>query len=362
MSDFIEKIAIVAITKQGAKLGDRLKSLLGRGDLFVSSKFKSEVKGEANFFELSLRELVANIWPHYDALVFFISLGAVIRIIAPHIKDKHIDPAVITIDDNANFVISVLSGHVGGANELTEDIAGLLESTPVITTASDVGKTIPVDILGREFGWILEGEENVTKVSAAVVNGEKIGLFQDAGEKNWWKRKTPIPESIRIYSSLDFMISEGCAAYLIITDRVLNESYSSILQKAVLYRPKSLVLGMGCDRGVSADEVEELVVSTLRENSLSLKSVKSIATIDNRKKEEGINRFAERYNFSVQYFTKDEINQIIDVPNPSAMAMKYVGVIGVAEPSAILGSSWGELIVPKVKSKMATLAVARIRD
>jgi cobalt-precorrin 5A hydrolase len=362
MSDFIEKIAIVAITKHGAKLGGRLKSLLGRGDLFVSSKFRSEVKGEANFFELSLRELVADIWPRYDALVFFVSLGAVIRIIAPHIKDKHIDPAVITIDDNANFIISVLSGHVGGANELTEDIAGLLESTSVITTASDVGKTIPVDILGREFGWILEGEENVTKVSAAVINGERIGLFQDAGERNWWKRKTPIPENIRIYNSLDTMFSKGCEAYLIITDRVLNESYSSILQKAVLYRPKSLVLGIGCDRGVSADEVEELVVSTLGGNSLSLKSVKSIATIDNRKKEEGINEFAEKYNFSVQYFTKDELNQITDVPNPSVMAMKYVGVIGVAEPASILGSGWGELIVPKVKSKMTTLAVARIKN
>ena len=99
----------------------------------------------------------------------------------------------------------------------------------------------------------------------------------------------------------------------------------------------------------------------LEKTCLSLKSVKSIATIDNRKKEEGINRFAEKYSFSVQYFTKDKLNQITDVPNPSAMAMKYVGVIGVAEPSAILGSSWGELIVPKVKSKMATLAIARIR-
>lgn len=361
MSDFIEKIAIVAITKHGAKLADRLKSLLGRGDIFVSSKFRDEVRGEVNFFELSLRELIADIWSCYDALVFFVSLGAVIRIIAPNIKDKHIDPAVITIDDNANFVISVLSGHVGGANALTEDIAGLLEATPVITTASDVRKTIPVDILGRKFGWILEGEENITKVSAAVVNGEKIGLFQDAGEKDWWKRKTPIPENIKIYNSLDSMIGEGCAAYLIITDRVLNESYSSILQRAVLYRPKSLVIGIGCDRGVSADEVEELVVSTLRENSLSLKSVKGIATIDNRKKEEGINRFAERYDLSVHYFTRDEINQVTDVPNPSEMAMKYVGVIGVAEPAAILGSNWGELIVPKVKSKMATLAVARIR-
>jgi cobalt-precorrin 5A hydrolase len=359
MSDFIEKIAIVAITKHGAKLADKLKSLLGRGDLFASSKFRSEVRGEANFFELSLRELVADIWSRYDALVFFVSLGAVIRIIAPHIKDKHVDPAVITIDDNANFIISVLSGHVGGANELTEDIAGVLESTPVITTASDVGKTIPVDILGRDLGWTLEGEENVTKVSAAVVNREKIGLFQDTGEKNWWKRKTPIPENIKIYDSLDTMVSEGCAAYLIITDRILG--YSSILQKSVLYRPKSLVLGIGCDRGVSANEVEELVLSTLNQNGLSLKSVKSIATIDNRMKEKGINEFVEKYNLPVQYFTKDEINQITDVPNPSAMAMKYVGVIGVAEPSAILGSGWGELVVPKVKSKMTTLAVARMR-
>jgi cobalt-precorrin 5A hydrolase len=360
MSSFIEKIAIVAITRHGVKLADKLKSLLGRGDLFVSSKFRSEVK-EANFFEVSLRELVAGIWPLYDAFVFFVSLGAVIRIIAPHIKDKHVDPAVITIDDNATFVISVLSGHIGGANELTEDIARLLGATPVITTASDVGRTIPVDILGRQFGWMLEGEENTTKVSAAVVNRERVGLFQDAGEKDWWKRETPIPENIKIYDSFDAMVSEECAAYLIITDRVFDESYSSILHKAVLYRPKSLVLGVGCDRGVSADEIEELVVSTLKKNGLSLKSVRSIATIDNRKKEKGINEFAEKYGLPIQYFTRDELNQVKDVPNPSEMAMKYLGVIGVAEPAAILGSRWGELVIPKVKSKMATLAVARIR-
>jgi len=348
MSSFIEKIAIVAITRHGVKLADKLKSLLGRGDVFVSSKFRGEVK-EANFFEVPLKELVASIWPLYDAFVFFVSLGAVIRIIAPHIKDKHVDPAVITIDDNATFVISVLSGHIGGANELTEHIARLLEATPVITTASDVGRTIPVDILGRQFGWILEGEENVTKVSAAVVNRERVGLFQDTGEKNWWKRETTIPENIKIYDSFDEMVSEQCSAYLIITDRIFNEGYSSILNNAVLYRPKSLVLGIGCDKGVSAGEIEELVISTLKKNGLSLKSVRRIATVDNRKKEKGINEFAEKYGFPIRYFTRDELNQVKDVPNPSEMAMKYLGVIGVAEPAAILGSGWGGAYHPQSK-------------
>ena len=103
-------------------------------------------------------------------------------------KDKKTDPAVIVIDDKTNFVISVLSGHIGGANELTEEIAEKLGALPVITTAADVNKTISVDLVGKEFSWKIDDDSTVTKISAHMVNEEPIGVFQEAGEKNWYKK------------------------------------------------------------------------------------------------------------------------------------------------------------------------------
>jgi len=361
MDKGLKKIAIVAITKHGAKYSRKLRSLLQLGDLYVSAKFKGMMDASCDFFDIPLRVLVASIWPRYDAIVFFVSLGAVVRIIAPHLKNKYLDPAIIVVDDGANFVISVLSGHVGRANELTLEIARLIKASPVITTASDIGKTIPVDMLGREFGWILEKKENAAKVSAAVVNGERIGVFQDAGETNWWKNNTCLPSNIKIYDSIGAMIDEDCSAYLIITDKLCEGLSIFVLQKCVIYRPKSLVLGIGCNRGISMDDIEEFVFSTLRNNHLSFNSIRHVTTVESRKEEVGISAFLNKYNLTLLYFTKEELNRVRYVPNPSTMAMKYLGVIGVAEPSAILGSKWGGLIVPKVKSKMVTLAVARIK-
>ena len=122
----------------------------------------------------------------YTSLICIFSLGAVIRLISPHLKDKKSDPAVIVIDDTAKFVISTLSGHLGGANELTLKVADILNSIPVITTAADVNKTIAIDLLGKKFNWVIDNFENVTKVSAMMVNEERIGVYQDTGEKNWW--------------------------------------------------------------------------------------------------------------------------------------------------------------------------------
>ena len=142
----------------------------------------------------------ANPLPSAKPLPCLFSLGAVIRLLAPHIKDKKTDPAVIVIDDNANFVISVLSGHLGGANELSNEIAEKMGATSVITTAADVNKTIAVDLVGKEFGWKIHDDSNVTRISAFMVNKEQIGVFQNAGQKEWWKGK--MPENITFFSNV----------------------------------------------------------------------------------------------------------------------------------------------------------------
>lgn len=354
-----EKLALVAITKGGARMLPKIKAILPKADAFVPLKFNDEAPF-AKAFEKPLKLLLADLWTSYRGIIAVVSLGALVRSMAPLLKDKHTDPAVLAIDDTGRFVISVLSGHIGGANELSRAIALKLDATAVITTASDSLGTIGVDILGRDFGWVVEDFGNVTSVSASVVNEEPIGVWQEAGEPLTIIHKKPLPKNIRVFPSLESLIKAPLRACLIITDRLVDLP-KNLEEKTVIYRPKSLVLGLGCDRGVSLEEIEGLVLETLKTHGLSILSVRSIATIENRKEEPAIVGFAQKSGLPLFTFAKEELNRIKDVPNPSTMAMKYVGVIGVAEPSAILGSNYGDLIVPKVKSNKATLAIARVR-
>src|SRR5919108_84449 len=186
----VRKMAIVAITKHGIAIARRIKQNMPEADIYVPAKH-SDGGLDINWFSEQSTQLVGNLFKTYEALICIFSLGAVIRMVAPHLVDKKSDPAVIVIDDRANHVISALSGHLGGANTLTRLIASFLNAQPVITTAADVNETIAVDLVGREFGWTIENLENVTKVSALMVNEEKIAVYQEAGEKNWWHMQLP---------------------------------------------------------------------------------------------------------------------------------------------------------------------------
>lgn len=357
-----DKIAIVAITKHGSALAEKLHRSLETSSLFISEKFKKQgIPGKAIFFNTPIKNLTEKIFQEYDALIYVVSLGAVVRTIAPFLKDKHTDPAVLVIDDKASFVISVLSGHVGGANELTEEVAKILNAAPVITTASDVGKTVPVDILGREFGWTTELDQNITKVSAAVVNEEPVGIYQDAGEKNWWKRDTPLPGNFKFFKSIDELTESGCKAALIITDTVLSEEYKDLLTKSVIYRPKSLAVGMGCDRGVAQENLDHLLEKTFEENCLSIKCIRNVSTVDLKNREAGLLAFCERRGVELICYTREELGKLKDIlPTPSEMVMKYLKIPGVSEPAAMLTAKTDKLVVTKVKGTMCTLAVARM--
>jgi len=186
----VEKISVLAITKNGVKIGLSLKEKYPSWRIFAPAKF-SDNRAEIEWYSEPTAEKISKLFKTNDALICLFSLGAVIRLISPHIKDKKTDPAVLVIDDKTNFVISALSGHLGGANELAEQIAKKLGATSVITTAADVNKTIPVDLVGKEFGWRIDDDSTVTKISALMVNEEKIGVYQDAGNKNWWKADLP---------------------------------------------------------------------------------------------------------------------------------------------------------------------------
>ncbi|AKJ27220.1 cobalamin biosynthesis protein CbiG [Caldimonas brevitalea] len=233
---------LVALTRHGAAQAATLARAWPDAHVCVAAKFADALSAcgdRVRAYHGAFKDEVGALFAGYDQIVFFVSLGAVVRLIAPHLKSKDEDPGVLVIDDAGEFVIPVLSGHVGGANECALRIAEVLQAVPVLTTASDAVKTIPVDILGRELGWRVEAPKlNITRVSAHVVNGEPIAFVQEAGRLDWWTRPTPLPANIHCYDMLEEVDLDRYAAVLWVTRRpVADDLWQRLSERLVVYRP-----------------------------------------------------------------------------------------------------------------------------
>ena len=350
----MSKTGIVAITKHGIEIARRIKQKMPEVEIYVPAKH-SDGETDINWFSEQSTQLVGSLFKKYDALICIFSLGAVIRMIGPHLVDKKSDPAVIVIDDRANHVISTLSGHLGGANALARLVASLLGAKPVITTAADVNETIAVDLLGREFGWTIENFENVTKTSAFMVNEEKIAIYQEAGEKNWWH--APLPKNVNIVDNIEHVKSPEFKAGLIISDKAISDP--ELLGKSVVYRPKSLVVGIGLHWDTSKDVIESGITTVFKEKALSFRSIRNVSSINREAKVKGLQEFSKEHGIPVQIYDKNELASVI-VPNPSTTVQKFEGTPSVSEAGSLL-SSKGELVVPKQKfPPNLTVAVSRI--
>jgi cobalt-precorrin 5A hydrolase len=354
----VEKVAIIAITKNGIEIGLSLKNKFSTWKIYAPSKFSNN-NSQIEWFDDSTTVKVGELFKTNEALVCIFSLGAVIRLIAPHMKDKKTDPAVVVIDDTGKFAISTLSGHLGGANQLTEDIAKVLNASAVITTAADVNKTIAVDLVGKEFGWKIDDDSTVTKVSAFMVNAEKIGVFQDAGEKDWWAPKKELPKNVTTYNSFEEMKNSSCKGYLIISDRIIDDN--QILKNAVVYRPKTLVVGVGLHWDTTSNTIREGLEHCAKNFKISLKSIARFVSIKKESQVEGLQDLAKEMNVPVDYYEKEELAQIT-IPNPSETVQAFEGTPSVSEAAA-LRSSGGKLIVEKQKfPPNLTIAIARISE
>jgi cobalt-precorrin 5A hydrolase len=244
----VKKVAVVAITRHGIALGGRVVAALPGAQLFAPQKFASEAQAAApdsySCYQGKTGEQIPALFAAFDAIVAIVSLGAMVRLIAPHLGDKHSDPAVVVIDEAARFVIPMLSGHLGGANALAGHLAGALDATAVLTTASDARQTLAVDLLGREFGWIIEATpESLLAASAAVVNDEPVALVQEAGCRDWWAghangRSLPLPANLCLFERIEDVDCSRFAAVLWISAREMPADLALTLAgRCVSYRP-----------------------------------------------------------------------------------------------------------------------------
>lgn len=271
-------------------------------------------------------------WEECDQLVCFLAIGATVRLLAPRLRGKDIDPGVVCVDEAQRFAVAVLGGHAGGSNDLARHVAHVLDATAVVTTATDAVGLPGLDTLG----WPVEGA--VAAVSRAMLDGEPVLLVADA---TW-----PLPP---------LPTGDDGEHVLAVTDRLLPlDPLTAVL------RPPSLVLGLGASRGVSADEVEALVDDSLAAAGLSAGCVAGAATVTAKAGEAGLVQACRRRGWPLTTYDADVL-AAVDVPNPSPHPMQAVGTPSVAEAAAIVLSGGGPLVVEKAKSARATVAVARRR-
>ena len=349
----MEKTSILVITKNGVKIGENLKRLFPDWDVYAPSKLMNGSAGITWYSEPTTEKIV-ELFKNNNALICVFSLGAVIRLISPYLKDKKTDPAVLVIDDKTNFVISVLSGHIGGANELTEEIAKKIGALPVITTAADVNKTIAVDLVGREYDWKIDDDSTVTKISAHMVNEEPIGVFQEAGKKNWYKK---LPKNVVIYNNIEELKKSNSKSYLIITDKIID----NLKKESVIYRPPSLVVGIGLHWDTTKETIKEGIEDCMKKFNLSPKSIAKLVSIKKPQDVQGLIDVGIEMNLPVEYVNREDLAEIT-APNPSETVKKFEGTASVSEAAAIKISK-GELIVEKQKfPPNLTIAIARIMN
>jgi cobalt-precorrin 5A hydrolase len=300
--------------------------------------------------------LIANLFERSSRIVLVMAVGAAVRLIAGHLNDKRTDPAVVVVDDEGRFAISVLSGHLGGANGLATCIAATLGAQAVITTASDGAGVPSADLIGAGLGWKLEPDSNLKGVAAALVNGDLVGFYQDVGSAGWSAETHP-PHLIR-FPTIDQLAAAEPAAAIIISDRV-HHLPSPLAGRTAIYRPPILVLGIGCSRGADEAEIAAIVERTLDGAALSPLSVCAIATIDRKADEPGLRSFGRTRGWPIITYAAAQLEAAEGNWNRSPIVRRAVGAAGVAEPAALLASGSTKLVVRKQKTAHVTLAVAR---
>jgi cobalt-precorrin 5A hydrolase len=348
-------LAIIAITRGGARLGARLKESAVDADLFVAEKFVMDAGAMARPLIGELRGMVGENWRKYQGFIFIMATGIVVRLIAPHLAAKDRDPAVVVVDEAGRFAISLLSGHLGGANELARDVAELLGGEAVITTATDVNELPSFDLLAKEEGWVIDDLGRVKRLNALLLAGEEIAVVDPSG-----RVAARFAGRGQLSSHPNFVtaLQSGAAGFVFVTNRHLPPQAQS--KNLLVLRPKNLVLGIGCNRGTKAEEITEVVSAQLKYLFLSLRSVALIGSAVAKREEAGLRAFAERHGIPLRFFESAELNAVAVPSAPSAHALAAIGANGVAEPAALLAAGSGRLLLKKVKSGNVTLAVAEI--
>ena len=333
------KIAIIQISEEGKHIARLLLS---------------QVFAQKNEGEIISRSNVGKRWKDFDAFVFIGAMGICVRTIAPYIKDKHEDPAVVCVDSMGVNAISVLSGHIGGANNLSRDIAAMIGAREVITTQSDNAGLWALDTFEVRFDWPIASDDDMNQCIFAFVNREPTALLLEARDEGTDYLEATKPEHVTI---IDHISEADPKKYklLIIVSPYAHQAPDGLLE--LHFVPMVGTVGFGLAH--HPDDYEDIYdqIDEAFTKFGYLPCSHKYCTIDVKADEEFVDMLEMEYGEEVVFFTADEL-AAVEVPNPSETVEKHVGTPSVCEAAAILGSNHGKLIVPKVKGRNWTAALA----
>ena len=354
MSHSKNSCAVWAITPNGVDLAKTIADKLSNVDIFLSEKLSAKGIQIKTFGALA--DTLSKQFHRYDRHVFIMATGIVVRMIAPLIQSKVEDPAVVVVDDRGYHAISLLSGHLGGANTLAIEVAALIGAKPVITTATDVNQIVAIDVLAKEKQLNIENPRAIKAVNMALLKGEPIGLHDPFGLMQ--DSIDAVPWSTQISAQLSGSTEKRRGDDII--SRVFIDDVTVDLPPEVLVlRPPTLIAGMGCNRNTSVEEMKHLLETALLQFHLSGESLCGLASINLKADEPGLLALSETLGLPLHFYTKEELNQVNDIENPSSMVEKHIGVKSVCEAAAILAAQNGTLVVPKQTTRNVTVAIAR---
>ena len=337
--------AIYSFSLRGAELAKRIEAVLSDLDYSVSNKTVAKYAEQA---------ALAPMLPDHNAacgedfarcqlLVFVGAVGIAVRTIAPYIKSKLTDPAVLSIDERGNFVIPLLAGHIGGANEMARYVAAALKAQACVTTATDVNGLFAVDEWAARNNMVLCSLKAAKDFAAALVAGDTVGLYVDAG----FEIVGDLPKQVEINGSLPI----GMAV-------TLSKRLAPFIQATVRLLPKIVHLGIGCKRNTPLERIEELVLPELERLNLDMRSIAGLASVDLKKDEQGLLAFAQKYKIPAHFYSAEELNALEGDFTPSSFVQSVVGVSNVCERSAVKDAAGGRLALRKTSRNGVTLAIA----
>ena len=374
------KIAILCITSNGRSLACKIKRSLNDGDIYfinnkrdenslddneVISKYLEE-DVEIYTVKKRLKFFVEDIFDKYEYILFIMATGIVVRTIAPLVTSKFSDPAILVTDEKGSNIISLLSGHMGGANEMTLHISDLINSNPVITTATDINKKSSFDIIAKKLnGHIVNFRDNVLDVNAMLVNGDAVGLYID-GEYNIDTRGfTVLDNSKSLESSISSdeelkKINLNTIVVISNKENLQIDKYYEDKYRIIKVTPRDIVIGIGCRRDTESHLLQDSLEDFLIKNNIDINSIKEIGSIEVKKDEKAIIDLSENLNVPFRVLSVEEISQVDYLFEKSEWVKKSVGVYSVAEPVAHLLSD-GNVIIEKNKYKGITFSVGRLK-
>lgn len=351
------KLAIITVTNKGAELAGRIAPLSGSTVDIYAKSGRNPIQSPLTYNCLS--DLVGEIFSLYDGLVFIMATGIVVRVIAPFVRDKRLDPAVVVMDDGGHFAISLLSGHIGGANDLTRIVSSAAGATPVITTATDVANLPAADVLAVKLNLAIEPFGSLKTINSAIVNGDKVAFFIDkmlAGYEQYVCLAAK--QGVVLADIGELALVDKYDAAVIITDKELEVS------KPHLYlRPGSLAIGLGCRRGTTSAEILAAISQACRAVGRSFKSVAVIGSTVVKEDEIGLLAAAQQLDVPLEFFTNEQLARCIEQNELSLsdFVNEKIGVGNVCEPAAILTGRTNNLILPKTKYPKVTVAITPVK-